>query len=379
MENHSHTNGENDKVLNNVPRELLERVCDLCEYWFTRESRTGMSESEYKTWRALGFGSKAYTELRALLTAQSAPAGEREAFDEAVSTIDPSEVDRLDGIREGWEAHAAWQRTQSAGVPHVLRYTSDGALAECPCCGSLDVGGAHDTVNCYGCGLQITKPRPLKNAASAWNKRAMLAAAPAQPAGEREAVEVVAWRYNPNDGLPHWAYTERENQAIAYDGNPTPLMTVDQHERILAAWQRTQSAGVPDFAGIGRDAGHPRAVVLYLRAEPTDDDLRAIQEALRFAAAPAQQAAPAQPEVQRLRELPPLGESLRSILGRPNFACAGIAKRLRGMGYAIPQKAEEEQAATIHWLVNLYLKHGENWATHANAALAASAGQEVEK
>lgn len=78
-----------------------------------------------------------------------------------------------------------------------------------------------------------------------------------------------------------------------------------------------------------------------------------------------------QPEAGGLVELPPLGESLRSILGRPNFACAGIAKHLRGMGYAIPHKAEEEQAATIHWLVNLYLKHGDGWATHANAALAA--------
>lgn len=57
-----------------------------------------------------------------------------------------------------------------------VRYTNDGELAECPCCGSLDVGGAHDTVNCYGCGLQITKPRPLQNAADAWNKRAALAA-----------------------------------------------------------------------------------------------------------------------------------------------------------------------------------------------------------
>ena len=57
----------------------------------------------------------------------------------------------------------------------ALRYTNDGELAECPCCGSLDVGGAHDTVNCYGCGLQITKPRPLKNAADAWNKRAAMA------------------------------------------------------------------------------------------------------------------------------------------------------------------------------------------------------------
>lgn len=55
-----------------------------------------------------------------------------------------------------------------------LRYTSDGALAECPCCGSLDVGGAHDTVSCYGCGLNIKAPRPLQNAIDAWNRRAAL-------------------------------------------------------------------------------------------------------------------------------------------------------------------------------------------------------------
>ncbi|RGP57045.1 hypothetical protein [Pseudomonas abyssi] len=61
--------------------------------------------------------------------------------------------------------------TESApGAP--LRYTRDGSLAECPCCGSLDVGGASDTVNCYGCGLTIKKPRPLQNAVDAWNTRA---------------------------------------------------------------------------------------------------------------------------------------------------------------------------------------------------------------
>lgn len=42
---------------------------------------------------------------------------------------------------------------------------------------------------------------------------------------------------------------------------------------------------VPSVSGIGRDAGHPRALVLYLRSEPTDDDIRAIQEALRGNAA----------------------------------------------------------------------------------------------
>ncbi|HCF6961751.1 TPA: hypothetical protein NIJ39_004035 [Pseudomonas aeruginosa] len=44
---------------------------------------------------------------------------------------------------------------------------------------------------------------------------------------------------------------------------------------------------VPEVSGIGRDTGHPRAVVLYLHKEPTDDDLRAIQDGLRsLAAAP---------------------------------------------------------------------------------------------
>ena len=52
-----------------------------------------------------------------------------------------------------------------------LRYTNDGALAECPCCGSVDVGGAHDTVSCYNCDLTVTKPRPLQNAIDAWNTR----------------------------------------------------------------------------------------------------------------------------------------------------------------------------------------------------------------
>lgn len=46
-----------------------------------------------------------------------------------------------------------------------------------------------------------------------------------------------------------------------------------QDEREARAW--------PDVAGIGRDSEHPRAVVLYLRHEPSDEHLRTIQEALR--------------------------------------------------------------------------------------------------
>ena len=68
----------------------------------------------------------------------------------------------------------AKQATDAAPIAQAapLRYTNDGSLAECPCCGSLDVGGAHDTVFCHRCGLTVTKPRPLQNAIDAWNMRA---------------------------------------------------------------------------------------------------------------------------------------------------------------------------------------------------------------
>lgn len=45
--------------------------------------------------------------------------------------------------------------------------------------------------------------------------------------------------------------------------------------------ERQVAASIPSVSGLGRDADHPRAVVLYLRTEPSDDDMRAIQEALR--------------------------------------------------------------------------------------------------
>lgn len=71
-----------------------------------------------------------------------------------------------------------------------LRYTFDGALAECPCCGSLDVGGAHDTVHCQSCGLTVTKPGPLQNAIDAWNTRTSRAHS-AAPAVQGEPVAVL--------------------------------------------------------------------------------------------------------------------------------------------------------------------------------------------
>jgi len=59
--------------------------------------------------------------------------------------------------------------------------------------------------------------------------------------------------------------------------------------------------------------------------------------------------------------LVPLDEETRWILGRPNFWCSSVAHVLRADGHYIAEKAEEEQAAVIHWLLSLYLEHGEKW------------------
>lgn len=62
-----------------------------------------------------------------------------------------------------------------------------------------------------------------------------------------------------------------------------------------------------------------------------------------------------------------LNEDTRDILGRPCFACAGIAKVLRLDGHIIETRAEDEQAAVLHWLLGLYFEHGPDWRDRATA------------
>lgn len=57
----------------------------------------------------------------------------------------------------------------------------------------------------------------------------------------------------------------------------------------------------------------------------------------------------------------PLNDETRWILGRPNFWCYSVAQVLRQDGHEIETKSEVEQASVIHWLLNLYLKHGDDW------------------
>jgi hypothetical protein len=64
--------------------------------------------------------------------------------------------------------------------------------------------------------------------------------------------------------------------------------------------------------------------------------------------------------------LPPLDDTMREILGRPNFTCHTLAKQLRLRGYAIANKAEDEQAVVIHFLLSLYMEHGQAWMDKGN-------------
>jgi hypothetical protein len=65
-----------------------------------------------------------------------------------------------------------------------------------------------------------------------------------------------------------------------------------------------------------------------------------------------------------------LTDDLAEILGRPNFTCAEIAWTYRdGGGFAIPTKAEAEQAFVIHRFVQLWAEHGPGWKSVANAEL----------
>lgn len=81
-------------------------------------------------------------------------------------------------------------------------------------------------------------------------------------------------------------------------------------------------------------------------------------------------------DVRTVRDVPVVPEltsDLREILGRPNFTCHFIAKALRLMDFDIPQKSEEEQAATIYWMLGHYFTDPVNWRDAASAELKAGA------
>ncbi len=74
-----------------------------------------------------------------------------------------------------------------------------------------------------------------------------------------------------------------------------------------------------------------------------------------------------------------LDEDVRWILGRPNFTCRDTAILLRLLGHDIKTKSEDEQAATIHWMLCLYEEHGDKWREEGNKILKAAAQKAIAK
>jgi hypothetical protein len=88
-----------------------------------------------------------------------------------------------------------------------------------------------------------------------------------------------------------------------------------------------------------------------------------------------QRAEAAEQRLQQPIKLPELDSDLIDILGRPNFACIRISQRLREMGYEIKRRSENEQAATLHFLLSLYLADSANWRDTAEIALRGNAAK----
>lgn len=92
-----------------------------------------------------------------------------------------------------------------------------------------------------------------------------------------------------------------------------------------------------------------------------------------------------QARAARLAELTaPSGPTpaLAEILGIPCFACIPYVRALRMGGWNIANKAEAEQAATIHYFLGHYVEHGTEWWNVARKELAAmveAAKAEAEK
>jgi len=56
-----------------------------------------------------------------------------------------------------------------------------------------------------------------------------------------------------------------------------------------------------------------------------------------------------------------LTPDLEFILGRPNFACGSLARRLREKGFKCKQKAEAEQALVIHIMLKFHNEYKNDW------------------
>ncbi|WP_049460336.1 hypothetical protein [Stenotrophomonas maltophilia] len=129
----------------------------------------------------------------------------------------------------------------------------------------------------------------------------------------------------------------RDHQPV---GEPAAWVHEEDPERVISA--RQKATALRDQGASGSSV-RPYSVPAYLHAPVQAVNL-------------APTTIPDTPEV-------------REILGSPNFWCSPWANVLRMRGDEIPNKAEEEQAAVIRFMLNHYLASGADWAETAGAEL----------
>ncbi len=54
-------------------------------------------------------------------------------------------------------------------------------------------------------------------------------------------------------------------------------------------------------------------------------------------------------------------DEVKFILGRPCFVVTEEAEMLRSRGQQIPYRAEDQQAAVLFWLLQMYQEYGAEW------------------
>lgn len=153
---------------------------------------------------------------------------------------------------------------------------------------------------------------------------------------------------------------ERMANLVAANTKKGPQMSMFSKDEIDAASAEVER--------LGRDLDITNAdhIALWLEAN-FDDDMGLSTLAVRIVDAHERAIATRAPE-PLLAEVRP-SATLVDILGRPNFDCIAIARRLRKAGWDIPPRSENEQAEVIYFLLRHFALSGENYIDSANAEL----------
>lgn len=140
-----------------------------------------------------------------------------------------------------------------------------------------------------------------------------------------------------------------------------PAAQADEIERLRAlAVTNILLRVVPGSDGMGHE-------VYAQSVKDVEDALTDMAQRLEDWELGIKQLAATQPAAQGIdgREFPPLTPELASILGLMCFQCISFAQALRAAGHTIKTRAEDEQAAVLHWMLGHYFQHGDDWRTAA--------------